>query len=341
MMWNALVTSLLHRASIVMIDGNPAYPDLSMQWRLAEETRPTFMGASPALLMGCRKAGLDLTRLDLSSIRQLGAAGSPLPAEGYAWVYEQLGPDVLLNCGSGGTDVCTGIVQGSPMQPVFAGEIAGRCLGVDTAAFDPDGNEVVGALGELVIRAPMPSMPVGFWDDPGDERYHAAYYEDYPGVWRHGDWILFTERGSCIITGRSDATLNRGGVRMGTGEFYEVVEELDEVLDSLVVHLEDDEGGAGELLLFVVLRDGATLDDGLRARIGRALRGELSPRHVPDTVEAVPAIPRTLTGKKLELPVKRMLRGADQARVASRDALADPRAIDAFAAYARSRTPAV
>ena len=341
MMWNALVTSLLHRASIVMIDGNPAYPDLSMQWRLAEETRPTFMGASPALLMGCRKAGLDLTRLDLSSIRQLGAAGSPLPAEGYAWVYEQLGPDVLLNCGSGGTDVCTGIVQGSPMQPVFAGEIAGRCLGVDTAAFDPDGNEVVGALGELVIRAPMPSMPVGFWDDPGDERYHAAYYEDYPGVWRHGDWILFTERGSCIITGRSDATLNRGGVRMGTGEFYEVVEELDEVLDSLVVHLEDDEGGAGELLLFVVLRDGATLDDGLRARIGRALRGELSPRHVPDTVEAVPAIPRTLTGKKLELPVKRMLRGADQARVASRDALADPRAIDAFAAYARSRWPAV
>ena len=341
MMWNALVTSLLHRASIVMIDGNPAYPDLSMQWRLAEETRPTFMGASPALLMGCRKAGLDLTRLDLSSIRQLGAAGSPLPAEGYAWVYEQLGPDVLLNCGSGGTDVCTGIVQGSPMQPVFAGEIAGRCLGVDTAAFDPDGNAVVGALGELVIRAPMPSMPVGFWDDPGDERYHAAYYEDYPGVWRHGDWILFTERGSCIITGRSDATLNRGGVRMGTGEFYEVVEELDEVLDSLVVHLEDDEGGAGELLLFVVLRHDATLDDDLRARIGRALRGELSPRHVPDTVEAVPAIPRTLTGKKLELPVKRMLRGADQARVASRDALADPRAIDAFAEYARSRTPAV
>ncbi len=248
---------------------------------------------------------------------------------------------MLLNCGSGGTDVCTGIVQGSPMQPVFAGEIAGRCLGVDTAAFDPDGNEVVGALGELVIRAPMPSMPVGFWDDPEDERYHAAYYEDYPGVWRHGDWILFTERGSCIITGRSDATLNRGGVRMGTGEFYEVVEELDEVLDSLVVHLEDDEGGAGELLLFVVLRDGATLDDDLRARIGRALRGELSPRHVPDTVEAVPAIPRTLTGKKLELPVKRMLRGADPARVASRDALADPRAIDAFAAYARSRTPAV
>jgi acetoacetyl-CoA synthetase len=337
MMWNALVTSLLHRASIVMIDGNPAYPDLSMQWRLAEETRPTFMGASPALLMGCRKAGVDLTKLDLSSIRQLGAAGSPLPTEGYAWVYEQLGPDVLLNCGSGGTDVCTGIVQGSPMQPVFAGEIAGRCLGVDTAAFDPDGNEVVGALGELVIRAPMPSMPVGFWNDPGDERYHAAYFEDYPGVWRHGDWIEFTERGSCVITGRSDATLNRGGVRMGTGEFYAVVEEIDEVLDSLVVHLEDRDGGAGELVLFVALREGVALDDELRARIAGALRTELSPRHVPDTVEAVPAIPRTLTGKKLELPVKRMLRGVAQADVASRDALADPGAIDAFAAYARRR----
>jgi acetoacetyl-CoA synthetase len=340
MMWNALVSSLLHRTSIVMIDGNPGYPDLSLQWRLAAETKPTFMGASPALLMGCRKAGIDLGSLDLSSIRQLGAAGSPLPAEGYAWVYEQLGPGVLLNCGSGGTDVCTGIVQGGPLMPVYAGEIAGRCLAVDTAAFDPAGNEVVGELGELVIRAPMPSMPVGFWNDPGDERYHASYFEDYPGVWRHGDWILFTERGSCVITGRSDATLNRGGVRMGTGEFYEVVEELDEVLDSLVVHLEDREGGAGELLLFVVLRDGAELDDDLRGRIGRLLRSELSPRHVPDTVEAVPSIPRTLTGKKLELPVKRMLLGAAQADVASRDALADPGAIDAFAAYARSRAPA-
>jgi acetoacetyl-CoA synthetase len=340
MMWNALVSSLVHRASIVMIDGNPGYPDLAMQWRLAEETRPTFMGASPALLMGCRKAGVDLTALDLSSIRQLGAAGSPLPTEGYAWVYEQLGPDVLLNCGSGGTDVCTGIVQGGPMLPVYAGEIAGRCLAVDTAAFDPAGAEVVGELGELVIRAPMPSMPVCFWNDPGGERYHASYFEDYPGVWRHGDWILFTERGSCVITGRSDATLNRGGVRMGTGEFYEVVEELDEVRDSLVVHLEDREGGAGELLLFVVLADDAALDDDLRARIAGVLRRELSPRHVPDTVEAVPAVPRTLTGKKLELPVKRMLLGAPAADVASRDALADPRALDAFASYARSRAAA-
>jgi acetoacetyl-CoA synthetase len=339
MMWNALVSGLLLRSSIVMIDGNPAYPDLSFQWRLAERTRPTMMGAGPALLMACRKARLPLADdFDLTSIRQLGAAGSPLPAEGFDWVYEQLGPDVLLNNGSGGTDVCCGIVQGSPLQPVYRGEIAGRCLAVDTAAFDPDGREVVGELGELVIRRPMPSMPVGFWNDPEGTRYRDAYFDVYPGVWRHGDWILFTERGSCVVTGRSDATLNRGGVRLGTGEFYAVVEDLDEVVDSLVVHLEDPGGGSGELLLFVQLRDGLSLDDELRARIAAALRGALSPRHVPDRVEAVPAIPHTLTGKKLELPVKRILLGMPAEQVASRDALADPGALDAFVAYASSRS---
>jgi acetoacetyl-CoA synthetase len=338
MMWNALVSALLLRASIVMIDGNPAYPDLSFQWRLAERTRPTMMGAGPALLMGCRKAGLRVGEdFDLSSIRQLGAAGSPLPPEGFDWVYEQLGPEVLLNVGSGGTDVCCGIVQGSPLQPVYRGEIAGRCLAVDTAAFDPDGREVVGELGELVIRQPMPSMPVGFWNDPDGRRYRDAYFDRYPGVWRHGDWILFTERGSCVVTGRSDATLNRGGVRLGTGEFYAVVEDLDEVIDSLVVHLEDPGGGPGELLLFVQLGAGLTLDGALRARIAAALRGALSPRHVPDGIEAVPAIPHTLTGKKLELPVKRILLGARAEQVASRDALADPGALDAFVAYAALR----
>ena len=338
MMWNALVSALLLRASIVMIDGNPLHPDLGAQWRLAERTRPTHMGAGPPLLMGCRKAGLRVgEEFDLSTIRQLCAAGSPLPAEGFDWVYEQLGPDVLLNVGSGGTDVCCGIVQGSPMQPVRRGEIAGRCLAVDSAAYDAAGREVVGELGELVIRRPMPSMPVGFWNDPGDERYRAAYFDVYPGVWRFGDWILFTERGSCVVTGRSDATLNRGGVRLGTGEFYAVVEDLDEVLDSLVVHLEDPQGGPGELLLFVVLRDGVELDDALRGRIGAALRAALSPRHVPDRVEAVPAVPRTLTGKKLELPVKRLLQGTPAHEVASRDALARPEAIDAFVAYAAER----
>jgi acetoacetyl-CoA synthetase len=340
MMWNALVSTLLLRASIVMLDGNPMYPDFSNQWRIAEELRPTLMGAVPAMLMGCRKAGLDLRDFDLSSIRQLCAAGSPLPAEGFDWIYEQLGPDVLLNVGSGGTDVCTGMVQGSPLQPVYRGEIAGRCLAVDVAAYDEDARPVVGELGELVIRSPMPSMPVGFWNDPGDERYRAAYFEHFPGVWRHGDWIMFTERGSCVITGRSDATLNRGGVRLGTGEVYSVVEALDEVMESLVVHIEDPGGGPGELILFVVLAEDAELDDELRSLIATELRGTLSPRHVPDTVAAVPAIPKTLTMKKLELPVKRILLGDPPETVASRDALADPAALDAFVEFASQRAPA-
>ncbi|HEY1277602.1 MAG TPA: acetoacetate--CoA ligase [Thermoleophilaceae bacterium] len=338
MIWNALISGLLLRAAIVMIDGNPVYPDVAAQWRLAEEVRPTTMGAGPALIMGCRKEGVRLRdELDLSSVRHLGAAGSPMPAEGFDWVYEQLGPDILLDVGSGGTDVCSGIVQGSPLQPVYRGEISGPALGVDVAAYDPQGKPVIGELGELVIRQPMPSMPVGFWNDPDGSRYRAAYFDDYPGVWRHGDWILINERGSCVITGRSDATLNRGGVRLGTGEFYAVVEDLDEVLDSLVVHIEDPEGGAGELILFVQLREGIELDAELRARIAATLREALSPRHVPNAVEAVPGIPRTLTGKKLEVPVKRLLLGASPERVASRDSLANPEAIDAFVAYAGGR----
>ncbi len=334
MMWNALVSTLLVRASIVMIDGNPASPDLSFQWRLAERTGATMLGLSPAFTMACRKEGLTPGReLDLSSVRTVGAAGSPLPVEGYEWIYEQLGADVFLNVGSGGTDVCTGIVQGSPLLPVYAGEIAGRCLGVDTAALDSDGRTVVGQLGELVIRRPMPSMPVSFWNDPDGSRYRAAYFEHYPGVWRHGDWILFTERGSSIVAGRSDATLNRGGVRLGTSELYGVVEEFEEVADSLVVHLEETD----DLILFVVLREGAELDDALRTRLADALRAGLSPRHRPDEILAVPAIPRTLTGKKLELPVKRILTGTAVAEVVSPDALADPASIEPFVVYARAR----
>jgi acetoacetyl-CoA synthetase len=341
MMWNALVSALLLRSAIVMIDGNPVYPDVGFQWRLAEETQATMMGLSPAFLMGCRKAGLRPgEQFDLSRLRSIGVAGSPLPPEGFDWIYEQLGPDVLLNNGSGGTDVCTGIVQGGPLLPVYRGEISGPCLGVDVAAFDADGKQVVGELGELVIRSPMPSMPVGFWNDPGDERYRAAYFDYFPGVWRHGDWIMFTERGSCVITGRSDATLNRGGVRLGSGELYAVVEELPEVADSLVVHLEDSDGGPGELILFVVLTPGERLDDELRTQIAFTLRGALSPRHVPDSIEAVPAIPRTLTAKKLELPVKRILLGAKPEDVASRDALAEPGALDAFVTIARTRAAA-
>jgi acetoacetyl-CoA synthetase len=339
MMWNALVSALLLRSSIVMLDGDPAWPDLLQQWRNAEEFRPSVMGVAPPYLMACRKAGLEIGReCDLSSIRALCTAGSPLPAEGYRYVYEQLGPDILLINGSGGTDVCSGLVQGSFAQPVYEGEIAGRCLGVDAQAFDTEGNSVTGELGELVITKPMPSMPVALWGDDGGQRYRDAYFDRYPGIWRQGDWILFTERGSCILTGRSDATLNRGGVRLGTGEFYAVVEELPEVADSLVVHLEDPGGGSGELVLFVV---GAqdVVDGELQAKIRAALRNQLSPRHVPDTIVAVPAIPRTLTGKKLEAPVKRILRGEAPERVASRGSLTDPEALDPFVRLALERAP--
>ena len=300
MMWNALVAALLVRSSIV-----------------------------------CRKAGLHPGRdYDLSSIRVFGTAGSPLPAEGYRYVYEELGPDVLLINGSGGTDVCSGIVGGCALLPVYEGEISGRLLGVATDAFDPEGKPLVGELGELVITQPMPSMPVELWGDADGTLYSSSYFELYPGIWRQGDWISFSERGSSVVTGRSDATLNRGGVRLGTGEFYSVVEELPEILDSLVVHLEDDEGGAGELVLFVVLAEGAQLDDDLRSRIAVGLRSQLSPRHVPDMIRGVPAIPRTLTGKKLEAPVKRILRGEPVDAVASKDSLLDPSALDTFAAIA-------
>jgi acetoacetyl-CoA synthetase len=339
MMWNALVAALLLRSSIVMLDGDPGWPDLLEQWRLAEELKPTVMGVSPAYLMACRKAGVEMGReCDLSDIRMLCTAGSPLPPEGYLYVYEQLGPDVLLNNGSGGTDVCTGLVSGSFAQPVYEGEITGPCLAVDVHAFDSEGNEApVGELGEMVITQPMPSMPVAFWGDADGERYRGSYFDHYPGIWRQGDWIKFTERGSCILTGRSDATLNRGGVRLGTGEFYAVVEDIPEIVDALVVHLEDGSGGAGELLLFVVPAADTVVDEALRDRIAKALRSELSPRHVPDAIVAVPAIPRTLTGKKLEAPVKRIMRGDSPERVASRDSLLDPAALDAFVALATER----
>ncbi|WP_169983236.1 acetoacetate--CoA ligase [Microbispora sp. H10836] len=339
MVWNMLVSALLTRSSVVLIDGDPTYPDLNFQWRLAEHTRTTLMGISPPYLMACRKAGLNPGRdFDLSSIRQIGAVGSPLAAEGYRWIHEQFGDDVLLNVGSGGTDVCTGIVQGSPEQPVWLGEMSGPSLGVDAKAYDEKGDVVVGELGELVITSPMPSMPVGFWGDRDGSRYRDAYFGTYPGVWRHGDWIRFSELGSSVITGRSDATLNRGGVRLGTAEFYRAVEEIDGVADSLVVHLEDPEGGTGELLLFVVPSAGGPLDETLRDTIVRTIRTGLSPRHVPDRILRLAKVPYTRTGKKLELPVKRILRGEAPQAVVNMDAVADPDTLTAFADLARHRT---
>ena len=327
-MWNITISVLLHRGAVVLLDGNPLWPDLEAQWRLAAETGVALLGASPGYLTACRKEGVVPPRWP--ELRQLGTTGAPLPPEAFDWVYEHLGPDIILNPFSGGTDVCSGFVGGGTWQPVYRGEMSGPGIGHDVAAFDEDGHPVVGQLGELVVRAPMPSMPVGFWNDPDGERYREAYFDTYPGVWRHGDWVRFTDRGSCVITGRSDATLNRGGVRLGTAEFYDVVEDMAEVADSLVVHLEDDGGGSGELLLFVALVPGAELDDDLRARIASGLRRHLSPRHVPDLIAAVPAVPRTLTGKKLERPVKQVLRGRPVEEVISPDAVSGADAVPAF-----------
>ncbi|MGB0099809.1 MAG: acetoacetate--CoA ligase [Nocardioides sp.] len=335
MIWNSVVSALLVDCSIVMLDGNPVHPGVDWQWSLAAETGATVMGASPGFLMASRREGLHpAADHDLSALRELCAAGSPLAEEGYTWVLEEFGPRVLLNVGSGGTDVCSGILQGSPAQPVHLGEITAPCLAVATAAYDPEGHEVVGELGELVITEPMPSMPVTFWGEDGDEVYRSAYFDTYPGVWRHGDWIRFSPAGSSVIAGRSDATLNRGGVRLGTAEFYRVVEELPGVLDCLVVHLEDPAGGNGHLILAVELEAGRELQDAHRAEIATALRASLSPRHVPDLVVQVPSIPRTRTGKKLEVPAKRILQGEPLDQVADLQSLVDPQSLDAFVGLA-------
>jgi acetoacetyl-CoA synthetase len=338
MMWNYLVSGLAVGSTVVTFDGNPAHPDLSTLWRLAAETRATYLGASAPFLMACRKAGLQPGRdLDLSALRGVGSTGAPLPAAGFEWVRDAVSPAIPLGSLSGGTDLCTGFLGPCPLVPVWAGEISCRMLGARIEAYDDAGHSAVGREGELVITAPMPSMPVGLWGDADGSRLRAAYFEAYPGVWRHGDWITITGRGSCVISGRSDATLNRGGVRVGTAEFYGVVEAMREVADSLVVHLEDPGGGPGELLLFVVPRDGRPLDAALRQRIAAKLRTELSPRHVPDEIIAVPAVPRTLSGKKLEVPVKRILLGTPADDAASRDALADRRSLDPFEALAAQR----
>jgi acetoacetyl-CoA synthetase len=338
MMWNYLVSGLLVGATVVTYDGDPGSPDLLNLWRLAADAGITAFGASAPFLLACRKAGLTPgTDVDLGALRYIGSTGAPLPPEGFDWVYDAVTPDVHLASISGGTDMCTAFVGMSPLLPVRSGEIACRYLGAKVEAFDEAGHAVIGELGELVITEPMPSMPVGFWNDPDGVKYTAAYFDTFPGVWRHGDWITIDADGSCVITGRSDATLNRGGVRLGTAEFYSVVESLPEIADSLVVHLEDNEGGPGELLLFVALQPGAVLDDNLRARIAAELRKALSPRHVPDDVIAVDVIPRTLSGKKLEVPVKRILSGVALEQAASVGALAEPASLAAFGQIARGR----
>jgi acetoacetyl-CoA synthetase len=338
MMWNFLVSGPIVGAAVVCFDGDPGHPDLGGLWRMAAEHGITCFGTSAPFLMACRKAGLrPCDEVDLSAVRSVGSTGAPLPPEGFEWVYDAIGPDVFLSSISGGTDVCSAFVGGSVLLPVRSGVIAAPCLGAKVEALSPGGQPLVGEQGELVISEPLPSMPVGFWGDDDGSRYRAAYFERFPGRWHHGDWITIEADGSCVISGRSDATLNRGGVRLGTADFYTVVEAFPEVADSLVVHLEDPEGGTGRLLLFVVPAPGATVDDDLRARIAGALRTQLSPRHGPDELHAVAKVPRTLSGKKLEVPVKRILLGQPAEAVASKDALADPAALDEYRRFAEER----
>jgi acetoacetyl-CoA synthetase len=333
MMWNYLAGGLLAGLTIVLYDGSATWPATDRLWRLAADHGVTYLGVGAPYLVACAKAGLRPgEQFGLSALRGIGSTGSPLPPEGFGWVYEQVKDNVLLGSFSGGTDLCTGIVGPCPLLPVRSGVISGRCLGAAVEAYDDEGKPVTGQVGELVITQPMPSMPVGFWNDPDGGRYRESYFDTYPGIWRHGDWIEVLPDGGCIIYGRSDATLNRGGVRMGTSEFYRVVEAFDEVADSLVVDT-GRLGAEGRLILFVVPAGGHQLDDDLKARLRAALRKQLSPRHAPDEVYQVPGIPRTLSGKKLEVPVRKILLGTDPEKAADPSALADPGVLGCFSEY--------
>jgi acetoacetyl-CoA synthetase len=330
MMWNFLVGALLTDAAIVCYDGSPGYPDMDTLWRLADEAGITIFGTSASYIAACMQAGTKPAEdRNLSHLRAVGSTGSPLSPEGFQWVYDELGSDTWLFSTSGGTDLCTSFLGAVPILPVYRGELQARSLGAKVEAWDPEGRPVTGAVGELVITEPMPSMPLFLWGDEDGSRYRESYFEHYPGVWRHGDWIEITPRGTAVIYGRSDSTINRSGVRMGTSEIYRAVATLPEVVDALVVDLPRP-GTEGWMPLFVVLAEGATLTPELEADIKRRIRERCSPRHVPDEIFRVEAVPRTLSGKVLEIPVKRILMGVPAERAASRGSLANAEALDYF-----------
>jgi acetoacetyl-CoA synthetase len=336
MVWNWLVAGLLVGATPVLYDGSPGYPDVLASWRVVAESRANVFGTGAAYLTGCEKAGVHPAReLDLSTLRSVVSTGSPLPTSTWSWVYDQLGPDVRLDSSCGGTDVCSALVSGSPWLPVYVGELSAPCLGVKVQAFDERGQPVVGEVGELVVTEPMPSMPISFWNDPDGSRFRDSYFSQYPGVWRHGDWIQFTERGSVAVSGRSDATLNKAGVRMGSADIYAIVDPLPGVADSLVLGIELPDGGY-YMPLFVV-PDAGTDIDALREHIRGAIRRDLSPRHLPDEIVAAPAVPRTLTGKRMEVPIKQILRGTATGDVLSLGAVGQPEALDWYADFGRRR----
>jgi acetoacetyl-CoA synthetase len=336
MVWNWLVAGLLVGSTIVLYDGSPRHPELDAQFEVVARTRATVHGTSAGYLTACAKAGLRPgARHDLRALRAIASTGSPLPPETFHWLRDAVGEHVWPVSTSGGTDVCSAFVSGCPVRSVRAGEIQCRCLGAAIDVLDEGGRPLRGEVGELVLTEPLPSMPVRFWDDPDGERYRASYFADFPGVWRHGDWATLTDDGAVVILGRSDSTLNRHGVRIGTAEIYAAVDRLPAIADSLVIGVEQPDGGYW-MALFVALEGDGTLDDAARAAIVEAIRTAASPRHVPDEVVQVPAIPRTLTGKKLEVPVKRVLQGAEPAKVASPGAVADYDMLDWLAAWGAS-----
>jgi acetoacetyl-CoA synthetase len=335
MMWNFVVGCLLTPASVVLYDGNPGSPDMGVLWDLAERAGITCFGTSAAYVAACMKAGIEPGEgRDLSALRSVGSTGSPLSPEGFQWVYDKLGRETWLFSTSGGTDLCTAFVGGVPTLPVYLGELQGRSLGASIESWDEEGKPHIGEVGELVITEPMPSMPIFFWGDEDGSRLRESYFDMYPGIWRHGDWIEITERETAIITGRSDSTINRGGIRMGTSEIYRCVLSLDEITDALVVDVPR-EGTDGWMPLFIVLREGAELDDDLVKAIRTKIREDCSPRHVPNEVHVIDEVPRTLSGKVLEVPVKRILMGQQPDKAASRDSLANPEALDYFADFAK------
>jgi acetoacetyl-CoA synthetase len=330
MMWNYIHGSLLAGGTMVLYDGSPAFPDLNALWEFAQDARVTHFGTSAGFLLANQKGGIKpAERFDLSALRSIGSTGSTLPPEGFDWVYDHVKKDLWLASMSGGTDVCSAFVGGNPLWPVYAGEIQCRALGCNLEAYDEGGNSVKEQVGEMVITQPMPSMPVSFWNDPGFKRYHESYFDMYPGVWRHGDWTEITEREGVIIYGRSDATLNRGGVRIGTSEIYRAVDKVTEVRDSLIICIEK-AGGEFWMPLFVVMQPGVELNGDVKKKINTTIRGDYSPRHVPDEIIAVPDIPYTISGKKTETPVKKVLMGKDPKSVVNAGALKNPSSMDFF-----------
>lgn len=337
-MWNSQWTALCRGARVCLFDGAPNHPDTLEVWRFVAREGLTYFGAGAAFFDGCRKAAISpRSELDFSALRGLGSTGSPLSHEGYKWIYDEVKRDLWLAPISGGTDLAGAFVLGNPMMPVREGEMQCRALGNAVRAYDPDGKEIIGEVGELVCTEPLPSMPLCFWGDDDGSRLHESYFDTYPGVWRHGDWIMITEEGGSIIYGRSDATINRRGLRLGSSEIYRAVEGMDEVMDSLVIDLEF-LGRDSFMPLFVVLREGLRLDDDLKARINAAIKRQVSARFLPDEIVEIAEVPRTLSGKKLEVPVKKLLLGGDPEKVVNRDSMANPQSFDAFVSYAAARS---